>query len=129
MYSYEGMPIEEDVVNQIEIQKKVSVSVESQLVNVELHSKSKLQNEENAHSDFEISTHERDVELSDREVHSDPKSERSNMEARIEPRLSKYVKKHHLAERIICNKYVRPMTRNKLRNESCLLRKFEPKTI
>ena len=51
------------------------------------------------------------------------------METRIEPRLSKYVKKHHPAEQIIGDKDARPMTRNRLRNESCLLRKFKPKTI
>ena len=98
-------------------------------MNVELHSEVKLQNEENAHSDSEISTHERNVELPNRDVHSDPESERSNMEARTEPRLSKYVKKHHPAEQIIGNKDARPMARNRLRNELCLLRKFEPMKV
>lgn len=129
LYSYEGMPIEEDVVNQVEIQQQVLVSVESQPVNVELHSEAELQNEENAHFDSEISTHGRDVELPDRDVHSDPESERSNMETRTKPRLSKYVKKHHPVEQIIGDKDARPMTRNRLRNESCLLSKFEPKIV
>ena len=51
------------------------------------------------------------------------------METRTEPRLSKYVKKHHPPEQIIGDKNARPMTRNRIRNESCLLRKFEPKTV
>ena len=123
------MPIEEEAVNQVETQQQVSVSAKSQPVNVELHSEAELQNEEDAHFDSEISTHERDVELLDREVYSDPESERENMETRTKPRLSKYVKKHYLAEQIIGDKNVRPMTRNRLRNESCLLRKFEPKIV
>ena len=73
--------------------------------------------------------HERDAELPDRDVHSDPESKRSNMETRIEPRLSKDVKKHHPVEQIIGNKDARPMTRNRVRNESCMLSKFEPKTV
>ena len=48
VYSYEGMPIEEDVVNQIGIQQQILVSAESQLVNVKLHSEAELQNERNA---------------------------------------------------------------------------------
>ena len=51
------------------------------------------------------------------------------METRIEPRLSKYVKRYHLAEQIIGNKDARPMTRKKLRKESCMLRKIEPKIV
>ena len=58
----------------------------------------KLENEENAHFDFEISTHDRDVELPERDVHSDSKAKRPNIEARIEPRLSKYVRRHHPAK-------------------------------
>ena len=57
-YFYEGMPDEEDVANQIGNQQQISVPIESQLVNVELHSNTKLQNEGNAHSDSGISTHE-----------------------------------------------------------------------
>ena len=51
------------------------------------------------------------------------------METRTEPRLAKYVKRHHPADQIIGDKDARPMTRNKLRNESCLLSKFEPKIL
>ena len=57
------MPIEEEAANQVEIQQQVSVITKSRLVNVELHSDVELQNEENAHSNSEVSTHERDVEL------------------------------------------------------------------
>jgi hypothetical protein len=37
VYSYEGIPIEEDVINQFEMQHQVSVSAESHPGNVELH--------------------------------------------------------------------------------------------
>ena len=68
-------------------------------MNVELHLDAKLQNEENAHSDFEVSTHDRGVELVERNMHSDSKSERPSVETRTESRLSRYVRKHHLAEK------------------------------
>ena len=74
------------------LRKQVSVSTESQPTNAE------LQNEGNAHFDFEISTHERDVELPDKDVHSESNVERPNMEVRTKPRLSKYVRRHHLIE-------------------------------
>jgi hypothetical protein len=96
-------------------------------VNVELHSEAELQNEENAQSDSEDSIH--DEEQPDNEVHSDPESKRSNMETRTEPRLSKYVKRHHPAEQIIGDKDARPMTRNRLRHESCLISQSKPKTV
>ena len=37
VYFYEGMPIEEEDANQVGNQQKVSVSTESQPVNIELH--------------------------------------------------------------------------------------------
>ena len=67
-------------------------------MNVELHSDVELQNVGNAHSDYKISTHERNVELPERDVHSNSNVERPNIETRIEPRLSKYVRRHHLVE-------------------------------
>ena len=67
-------------------------------MNVELHSDVELQNDGNAHSDSEISTHERDEELPDRDVHYKSNAERPNMETRIEPRLERYVRRHHLVE-------------------------------
>ena len=96
-------------------------------MNVELHSNTKLQNEVNAHSDNKISTHKRDVELPDRDVHDDFDAKRLNMETRIKPRLSKYVRMHHPTKQIIGDKEVRPMTRSRLRSETCLLSKIEPK--
>ena len=83
----------------------------------------------NVHSNSEISTHGRDDELPERDVHNDFEVERPNMETRTEPRLSKYVRRHHPAEQIIGNKKAIPMTRNKLRNESCLLSKIEPEIV
>ena len=88
-----------------------------------------MQNEENAHSNSKISTHERDVELPDRDVHSDSDVERPNMEARTKSKLSKYVRRHHPVDQIIGDKEARPMTRNKLRTESCLLSKIEPRIV
>ena len=40
-----------------------------------------------------------------------------------------YVKRHHLVEQIIGDKDARPMTRNKLRNDTSLLSMHEPKTM
>ena len=117
------MPDEEDDANQIVNQQKVLVTVESQPVNAQ------LQNKGNGNSNSEISTHERDVELPDIDVHSDSNADRSNMESKPKPRLSKYVRRHHLVEQIIGDKEARPMTRNRLRNESCLLSKIEPKIV
>ena len=51
------------------------------------------------------------------------------MERRTEPRLAKYVRRHHPAGQIIGDKDARPMTRNRLRDESCLLSKVEPKIV
>ena len=51
------------------------------------------------------------------------------METRKKQRLSKHVRRHHLTEQIIGDKEARPMTRNKLRNESCLLTNIEPKIV
>ena len=98
-------------------------------MNAKLHLEAELENEENAHSDSKISTHERDVELPKRDVNNDSKDERPNMETRTKPRLSKYVRRHRPAKKIIGDKEARPMTRNKLRNESCLLSKIEPKIV
>ena len=98
VYFYEGMHVEEEVSNQIGNQQKVLVSVKSQLVNAKLHLEAKLQYEEYAHSDSEINTQERDAKLLERDVHSDSGVERPNMEIRTEPRLSKYVRRHHPAE-------------------------------
>ena len=93
------MPAEEDA----KTQQQVFVTVESHTMNVELHlgiephSNAKLQNEVQLHSNYEISVYERDADLHDKDVHSDLKVERPNEETRSEPRLSKYVKGHHLA--------------------------------
>ena len=46
---------------------------------VELYSRAKLQNEENAHYDSKISTHGRDVETPDRDVHSDTEAKRQRV--------------------------------------------------
>ena len=54
----------------------------------------------NAHSDSEVSVHERNTEIPDRDAHSDTEAERQNEEIRAEPRLGKYVKRHHLAAQI-----------------------------
>ena len=135
------MPIEEDFVNHIANQKHVSVTVESHAVNVELHlgielhSRTKLhlgvelQNQVEAHYNSNITVHERDVELPSTELHSDSKVERPNVEARVEPRLSKYIKRHHHATQIIGDKDARPMTRNTLLNDTCLLSMKEPKIV
>ena len=95
------MPIEEEATNQVDNHKQVLVTTESQPLNVKLHLDSMSQNEENAHSDSQISTHDRDVELPKINMHSDSEVERPNIETRTEPRLSKYVRRHHPTKQII----------------------------
>ena len=51
------------------------------------------------------------------------------METRIELRLSKYVRRHHPTKKIIRNRDAKPMTRNRLKNESCLLSQTKPKIM
>ena len=80
-------------------------------MNAELHSDAKLQNEGNAHSNYEISTHKRDAETPNRDAHNDTKYERQNTITRTEPRLSKYVKRHHLVDQIIGDKDARLKTK------------------
>ena len=115
IYLYYGIPNEEDAINQ------VSIPIESQIVNVKLHSGTKLQsrtelhlgaelqNEENAHSNFDISKYGRDVETLDRDAHSDIKAERQSVRSRTDLVLSKYVKRHHPTDQIIGDKDARPM--------------------
>ena len=67
-------------------------------MNVELHLDAELQNEGNPHSYSKISAHERDVELPNRDVHSDSDAKRSNTKTRTKPRLSKNVRRHHPTE-------------------------------
>ena len=55
----------------------------------ELHSGAELQNEVEALSISEISVHERDIKLSNRDVHRDLEVERQNEENRGELGLSK----------------------------------------
>ena len=62
-------------------------------------------------------------------MHSDSEVKRPNVETRFEPRLSKYVRRHCPTKKIIGNKDARPMTRNRLRNESCFLSQIEPKVV
>ena len=62
-------------------------------------------------------------------MHSDSEVERPNEETRTELKLSKYVRRHHPAEQIIRNKDARPMTRNRLINESCLPSQKKPKIV
>ena len=81
------------------------------------------------HSDSKVSVHERDVDIPNRDVHSDYEAERQNEKTRAEPTLSKYVKRHHPAEQIIGDKDARPMTRNILRSNTCFLSINEPKIV
>ena len=95
------MHVEEDVANKVTNQHQVSMTVKSHSMNVELHSRIELhsgvelQNEVKTHFDFEISVHERDAEILDKNIHSDSKAKRQNDERRAKPKLSKYVRRHH----------------------------------
>ena len=94
-----------------------------------MHLDAELQNIGNAHLDYENNTHERNEELPDGDMHGNSDAERTNMETRKEPRLEMYVRRNYLEEQIIGNKEARPMTRNRLRSETCLLSKVEPRTV
>ena len=76
------MPTKEEATNTIANQQQVSVSINSQLVNVELHLDVKLQNEEDANFDSKVGTHGRDAELPKRDVHGEFEVQRPNMEIR-----------------------------------------------
>ena len=110
LFFFEGMSIDEDVVNQVATQQQVLVTAKSHTMNVKLHlgtklhSGVKLQTEVEAHSNSKISIHERNVELPNQDAHSDYKTERSSEETRVEPSLSKYVKIHHHVAQIIGDK-------------------------
>ena len=96
------------------------MTAESHTMNVELylgtklHLDAELKNEVEAHSNSKISIYERDVELPNRDVHSDSQVERPNAETRAKPSLSKYVKRHHPTTQIIRDKDVITMTRKKI---------------
>ena len=81
---------------------------------------------QNAHSNSEKNAHEENEELPDGDMHENSNAKRTNMETRKEPRLAKYVRRNHPTEQIIGNKEAKPITRNKLRNGTCLLSKVEP---
>ena len=97
-------------------------------VKLYMHSDTELKNIENTHLDSENSTHEGNEELPNGDMHGDSNVERTTMEKRKELVLEKYVRRHHPSDQIIINKEARPMTRNKLRSETCLLSKMEPIT-
>ena len=81
VYFYEGMPTNEDDINQVANQQQVLVIVKSHTMNfefhlgTEIHSSAELQIEVEAYSNFEISVHERDA-------YSDLEVERPNEENR-----------------------------------------------
>ena len=91
---------------------------------LQIHSEAKLQNTKNVQLDLENSTHEENEEFPNGDTYDNLDVERNNMETRKEPILAKYVRRHHPADQIIGDKEVRPMTRNILRSETCLLRKM-----
>ena len=70
----------------------------------ELPSGAELQIKDEVHFDSKISVHERNVNLNYKEVDSDSKVDRPIEERRAEPRLSKYIKKHHPVEQIVRDK-------------------------
>ena len=83
----------------------------------------------NAHFDSKVGWNERNFEIPNKDAHSDSEFERQNEEIRAEPRLAKYVKRHHPAEQIIGDKDARPMKRNRLRSDTYLLSMKESKIV
>ena len=125
------MPNDGEVAPQNDNQKQNPVSTKSQTMNVKLqmHLDVELQNRENVHIDFENSQHEGNEEMPDENMHEDLDSKRDIMQTRKEPVLEKYVRRHHHVDQIIGDKEARPMTRSRLRNETCLLSKIEPRIV
>ena len=62
-------------------------------------------------------------------MHSDPKIDRTIIERRAEPRLSKYVRRHHPTRQIIGDKEEKPMTINRLINDTYFLINHEPNLV
>ena len=62
-------------------------------------------------------------------MHGNSNAKRNNMEIRKELVLAKYVRRHHPADQIIGDKEARPMTRSRLRSETYLLSKMEPRIV
>ena len=89
--------------------------VESHIVDVELQSQAKWES--------------RNIELLDNEPEIDFQDLSIQEERRTKPRLSKYVKRHHLAKKVIRMRDARPMTRNRMRSDTCLLSMHEPKIV
>ena len=113
------MPTEEPKIPTIQ---QASITVESHLVDVKSQSATKLQ----SNVEFQID----DAELLDKEEHTDTKLEKIIVEERrIEPRLSRYVKRHHPTEQIFGERNARPMTKRSSRGDTCLVSKLEPKTM
>ena len=125
------MPNDGEVATQNDNQQQNPVSVESQTVNAELqtHSDAELQNRENVHSDSKNNQHEGNEEMPDENMYEDSDSDKDNMKTRKEPILAKYVRRHHPVDQIIGEKQARPMTRSRLRSETGLLRKREPRIV
>ena len=70
------------------------------------------------------------AKLPEREVLNDLEVEKTIAdERRTKPRLSKYVRRHHPIEKIIQDKYTRPMTRRRSASGTCLVSKLEPKIM
>ena len=107
----------------------VTLAIEQVFVTIKSHAivaKSHLDTE--LHIDVE---HQSDnVELQNRGAHSDSEVEQTlEEERRIEPRLSKYVRRHHPTEKIIGEKNARPMTKRSSIRSTCLVSNFEPKIV
>ena len=68
--------------------------------------------------------------MHEREAHSDTEVEQIIVEERrIEPRLSKYVKRHHPTKKIIRERDARPMKRRSSRRGTCLVSTLEAKLL
>ena len=102
--------------------KQFFVTTESHPIIAESHSKSQMDRDAKHQLD--------NSKAQNRGAHSDSEVEQNlEVERRIEPRLSKYVRRHHPIEQIIGDKDERPMTRRITRSNTCLVSTFEPKSL
>ena len=65
---------------------------------LQMHSNVELQNTDNKLLDLEDSTHEKNEEFLDGDMHDNSDAERNNMETRKELVLEKYIRRHHPAD-------------------------------
>ena len=90
--------------------------------------KSQIETKTKMHLVAELQTRNAELLEEDEDEQSDTEIEKVD-NTRMEPRLSKYVRRYHPSKKIIGGTTDGPMTRNRLKHETCLVSLLEPKTM